>query len=147
MGDRNDKAMIALAPNSVQRDDRIIPSGVRLERPKMRQNVWREALASTLYHIVEIGGIIRNGKLHVVKVGSPNCGGDGVGGLIQSGPELGKSIISEVGEPVWKSPRHLDLVGLANAVRVCFDHSGIRFFFEEFVDPTFECIDMALCTR
>jgi hypothetical protein len=138
--------MKALPPDAVKCNDKIVPSWVRLERPKQRNDLGREILTASPYGVLELSGVVRNGKVNKLRPGQIADDGNAIGRLVESRPQRFDSLIGNVGQSVGKFSPQLDLVRLAHAVRVRLNHANIGIFFEEGLDPLIQCKNVMLCS-
>jgi len=144
--DWGDETVKALPTRSVQCDDEIVPSWVRLEGAKERKDLRREALTASAYGVLKLSGIVRDGELNNFRSRYFTCNGNGVSSLIKSGSKCFQRLIGRVREGFGKLPLQLDLVGLANTIRVQLNDSNIGLFFEEPLKAGIQCTNMMICT-
>lgn len=145
--DRLQKPVESLPSDAIKCNDEIVPSGVRLERVKQRHDVRREIFASSPHGVLELSGIIGNGKMDEIGSSVVAADPDRVGGLIEGGTQSLQSLVGNVGVPIGDLASEFDFVRFANAVRVRLDHSNVGLFFVEPLQPGIECTNVMFCPR
>lgn len=147
INDRNKESMEALAPNSIQCHETIIPSRVRLERAKDRQDIRRAILQTTPHGILKFSGVIRDGKLDAIESSYTACGCNSVSGLVEAGSKGVESLIGSISDDLGNLPPEFDLVRLADAIRVGLNNAHVRFVIDETLAAGINSSDVLLCAR
>lgn len=135
----------ALPPDAVECNEQIVPSWIRLERAKQRHDIRREILASSAYGTLELSGIVRNGEVNEIRTRCPAQDRNSICSLIEGGTQCFQGFVGNVSEPIGESPPDLDLVRLAESVRVRLNHANIGLFFKIPLESGIECTDVLLC--
>lgn len=143
----DDDPMIALSANPVECPDYIIPSLVRIETPKERQDIRWETFAIARDSVFEVSGFISNGKMNTIRPASFGSGSYSVHRLVECRSQPVDYVVGEVGVPVRERLGELDFVKLVNAVRIGFNETNVGFFLEEFIDSRTELGQVSLCSR
>lgn len=123
----------------------VIPSFVRLEVAKDRQDFIRDVFASSVYDVLKVRGVNGEGEVGASGVGFAGAfGSDGVSSLIQSGSEVVDSIGGDVSETVRDLSGELDLVRLTDSIRVCLNDTGVWFCVKEGFDSRVKIVNVFL---
>lgn len=121
-----------------------VPSFVRAERPKQRENIIRQVLAPTTPDDVgvDLGVSIRNREVSPFEASVSSCHCRGESGLVEDGSQALGDLDSLIEEPVWKALSQNDLMGLISGLRVYIDHGAVWLATEERLDSRFQIIDV-----
>ncbi len=108
----------ALAVHTVECDEKIVPSRIRLERPKERNDLRREIFAAASYGVLElVGNVGKNGRgwpFEFDLVGAANSirvrlDGSNIGVFLEEGLSLQIEctdvMVCSVEPPLWTSER------------------------------------------
>lgn len=125
----------------------VIPSLVRLERAKQRDNVIRQVFAAPFDHVSKFRSRVGERVVGALGVGRSSQIGASKAGLIESGSQTLNDLHGEVGEESGQRFGHLDLVKLIAAVRVFLNDSGIWFTLDESLYCGLEFRNLFLCAR
>ena len=132
---------------SVECPEKIIPSFVRLEAAKKRNDIVRNVFASAPDNILEIKFTSPEGEVGAPRVSYSSRYGDGVPSLIKGGPEVPESVKGKVIQNVGNCGAEFDLVKLVNAISVGLNSMGAWVIHKEFIDPSIKVVDVYLCAR
>ena len=129
---------------SVEGPNRVIPSFVRLERAKKRDDIRRQIFASAFNNHFKTS--IRFGDGKVSRLGLDCTGKDGyrVPGLIQRGSKSLDRLSSAVGKLGGNWLCELDLVKLRQSIRIKIDSAFVGLLLEEFLDPRIKIANVLL---
>lgn len=124
----------------------VIPSLVCVERRKKRHDLRRQVTASSFYNIREVGSVVADGKISVLRRGVSRKDRRGVSDLIECGPDRFDGFGGIVRTDFWNGLTKSELVNL-KSVRVWLDHMSVGFLFEEDISPLLKPRDMVICAR
>jgi hypothetical protein len=146
--DGNDKTMRTLSANPVECPDRIVPAFVRLEPLKKRQDVRWEVFQVAPQDVLNICGIVRDGKVKEVWSFDSAGNSDRVNSLIEAGPERLEGFIGEVSNDTGDISDELYLV-LVQSIRITLNNSTVwaRLLMHESAPAGFDIVDVLLCAR
>ena len=144
---RDDEPMIAFPANPVECPNYVVPSFVRVETPKEREDIRWEILAIASESIFKLSGRVGDGKMNTIGSASSRGNSDRVHRLIEGGSQAIDHIVGEVGVPVGKQFRESDFVKLVNAIRVGLNETHVWFFLEKLLDPSIKIANLFLCPR
>lgn len=137
--------MEALSANPVECLNYVVPTLVRLERAKEREDVRREIFAISAESVLKISGSVEDGKMDAVKLGRTARDSHRVGGLVECRSKAFDDVIGEVCEPFGQGLGQLDLVELVSALRVRLNDTGVWLFLEEIPYTPVEFGQVFLC--
>jgi hypothetical protein len=126
-------AVLTVIAEPIQCPDGFVPSLVRLERPKQREDIRRKIFApSATYHIrFELGGTIGNREMGALRIGDVRKNGCNIPGLIKGGTEVFNSFDCNTGHLARHLPSEADLVKFVAGIRISLNDSGIWCTLEE----------------
>lgn len=129
----------------VECPNKIIPSLVRLERAKKRNDLIGDLLASSLDNSFEIRCVVSNGEVSTSGVvrASGNC--DGISRLIESGAEVFEGVCGDLSETIRDGGTEFDLVKVVNAIRIGLHNMEAWVVLQEGIGPPFKIVNMYLC--
>jgi len=139
--------MVALTANPVECPNDIVPTLVRLERAKEREDVRREALALSIENVFEISGRVGDWELNTVRSGRIACDSYGVDRLVERRSQTVDDVVGEFCEPFGQGFGQLDLVELVSTLRIGLNDTGVWLFLEEFADSLAEFGQVSICAR
>jgi hypothetical protein len=147
--DRDQQPMLRAVCHFVDCPDEIVPSLVRLETPKEREDVRRQIVASTPTNNAhfQAGGVVSNGKVSVLGIGLAGSEGRCESGLVERGSQFlshGDRVVNEV---VGDGMSQFDFMRLVDSIRMWLNNMGIWFRPEEEVNSIFEVSEVFLCSR
>jgi hypothetical protein len=142
--DRHQEPMFVGITEFVECPEGIIPSFMRVERPKERLDFLREVFAPPLSVRIKFGGGISKWKISVLGLDGTTTNSDSVSALVQSGSQRLDGLDRSIGPTVGDLVRELVRVD-RNAFCVCLRDKGAWFLFEESCDALFKPTDLILC--
>lgn len=126
----------------------IVPSLIRIESPKQRQDLREEIVASTAaYHVgFKLG--FRVGDREISSPGPyfPGADSGSVPGLIKSRSQGDASLESQFSGPIRESFGKSDLVDFVRSIRIKLANVAAWLVFKEPLDPRFQVTNMFVCT-
>ncbi len=129
----------------IQSPQNLIPTLVRLERPKQRPNVLRDILAPAFEVSLKISKSSREREVCFFGVGSSSSESNSVNSLVQGGSEVVDDIADDIGEIIRHRPNHLHFVNsVTRLLWIWLDDSVVRTGFNECPDFPFEVGDVFL---
>lgn len=137
--DRHKEPVFVGVTELVEGPQGIIPSLVRIEASKQRADLAGQVPASSLYHSIQVSNVVGDRKIGILGLGNSVENGDGVSGLVESGPQRLKGFNGSVGPTIGKIARELHRVG-NDAFRIRLFDPLVWFLLEEgadtFLKPT-----------
>lgn len=144
--DRDKDGVLLCVGKPVECPNGIIPSLVRLEPAKQRQDFRRQILASlALDNVVQPSLIISHGKEGVFRFDLSARDRGGVTGLIENSPQIGRGVEDHIGEMLSQCLCKLDLVKLHSGLSVFLHDQGPCLLASEGLDFGGKIIDVAMC--
>ncbi|WP_239797429.1 hypothetical protein [Candidatus Nitrotoga arctica] len=144
---RNKKPMFVNVISFVECPDQVIPSLIRLEPAKDRNNLTRDIFAIHRNNAFEIHCIVADGKVCLSRITHASRDSDCVSGLIKRGSEIFERVCGDFPEAVGDCGAEFDLMKLVNAISVGLNSMGAWVIHKEFIDPSIEVVDVYLSAR
>ncbi len=142
----NNESVITLPANSVECPNCVIPSLVRFEASKERQDFRREIFhLSGFQQFFELNGVVRDGKVNEVRSLSAASNCHSVSGLVQTRSERLDGVIGKVSDFLGDGFSQFELVNLIARIRICLDYASVGFFLEELVESSIDVLGVFLC--
>jgi hypothetical protein len=144
--DRKYKPVSTLPTNSVECPDECIPTLVRLERAKKREDIRWKILEPSVQGILNIRGVVRDGEMDLVGALCVTGDCDGVGGMIETGSQPLESLVSDIRDEGREIGRELYFVFL-KSLRIALNDSGVWLCVEKGLSPRVDIANLLLCSR
>ena len=144
--DGNERGMLRIG-EFVHGPKGVIPTLVRLEGPKKRNDVTWQILAPSGDNVRESGSGVSKRKVARFRSGFPAQSGAGISGLVESVPQVLDGVMHEVSDGVGNARGHLDLVKLSDAITVHLNDNGVWAFLLESVASLVQITNVFLCSR
>lgn len=129
----------------VEGPDGKISSLVRIERAKVRYDLWGQVFASPFDNVFELRGVISDREVSRFGIGFSAQNGGGKSGKVKGGAQRLDTFDREIGDGVGNGPSHLELVKLIPGLRIRLNRNGVGLSLEKgFTLPT-DFVDMLIC--
>jgi hypothetical protein len=147
--DGNNQPMLVRVGNPVQGPDRVIPTFVRLEGAKQREDIrWDIFAPAASNHIgFKLGGGIGDGEISVLEVSPSGCGSGCISGLVQGSSKIAGNIKGDVLELERERLDKLNFMKLIDSLFITLNDTGVWFSVKEDFDFYVEIINVFLCVR
>lgn len=145
LSDGNDDSVFSAVGNFIECPKQIIPSTVRIERPKQRYDLRWEVFAPPTYHTINVSYCGGEGEISVLEPGISTGFGTGKSGLIEGGSEVSGDVGSPSAQTLREFLGKLEFVGVESGFRIMLNNSGIWCWIEESADLPFEFVDIFIC--
>jgi hypothetical protein len=144
----DENAMLGPIGKLVQTPDQWIPSLVRIERPKKRDNIIMQIFAppATDDIGVELGVGISNRKVGAFETGVSEQGGGGEASFVQSCSKALCYFDGLIEESIWENLSKADLVNFITSIRVSLNQTSVWLGFEKSLNARFKIADMLVCS-
>lgn len=129
----------------VECPNKIVPSLVRFERAKKRNDLIRNLFASSLDNSFEIRCVVANGEVSTSGVVRASGNSDGIPSLIERGPEVFEGVCGNISETIRDCGTEFDLVKVVNSIRIGLHNMGAWVVLQEGIGPPFKIVNMYLC--
>ena len=129
----------------VECPNKIVPSLIRLERAKKRNDLIRNLFASSLDNAFEIRCVVANGEVRTSGVVRASGNSDGIPSLIERGPEVFEGVGGDLYKTIGDDGMEFNLVKVVNAIRIGLNNMGAWVVLQEGIDLPLKVVDMYLC--
>jgi hypothetical protein len=146
-GDGNKRCMCCIS-ELVQTPNKIVPSIVRLERPKQHDDFIRDVFAGFMADdsVIKSGKVVSDRELGLFRVRVSSSDRGGKPSLVKSGPKRFKRLSCGVDAAFRKPFSEFEFMELSNAVSVQLNDRAVWCFFEEPFDALVKSGNVLVCS-
>ena len=142
-----DDAVLSTVGNLIEHPKQVIPSAIRIERPKERRDLRWEVFASPTYDTVKVRFSMGKGEISVLEPRISTGLGTGEASLIKDGSEVSGDMCGSSAQFLREFLGKLEFMSIESGFRIILNDKGVWFWIEESTDLPFEFVDIFICSN
>ncbi len=145
LADWHNDPMFSGVGNLIERPKKVVPSAIRIERPKERRDLRREVFTAPTYQTIKVSCRGSEGEISLLELGISASDSAGESSLVEGGPKIGGDVCGYAAQSFREFLGEFDLVDIESGFRIVLNNTGVWCWIEESANLPFEFVDIFIC--